>query len=223
MLSLGIDEAGRGPVIGPLVVAGVVADEDTKQRFENLGVTDSKLLSPVKRGDLFDRIMALANKEMIISVFPAEIDEALRSPNSNLNWLEAQQQAKMINELKPDRVVIDAPSNNIDAYRDFLNNLLTWKPKELVIEHKADLHHVEVAAGSILAKVTRDREIETIKKQIGKNFGSGYSSDPYTREFLKKHAADYPDIFRKEWQTYKDAIAPKTQSTLEDWNARRRN
>jgi ribonuclease HII len=90
---------------------------------------------------------------------------------------------------------------------------------EIICEHKADLNHLVVGAASILAKVTRDREIEKLKKSIGINFGSGYPSDPLTQDFLRKNYSKYPDIFRKEWASYKEAanISIKKQKSLSDY------
>jgi ribonuclease HII len=95
---LGIDEAGRGPVIGPLIVAGVMIEEGTEKNLE--GVKDSKLLAHGKRM-MLDKKIRDVSEFFLIEVSPKEIDETLESPTSNLNWLEAQKQADIINELKP--------------------------------------------------------------------------------------------------------------------------
>ena len=88
---------------------------------------------------------------------------------------------------------------------------------KLVLEHKADLNYPVVSAASILAKVTRDAEIEKIKKEIGVDFGSGYMSDPRTSEFLKKNYKKYPEIFRKSWAPYQKIIGAKSQKNLSDF------
>ncbi len=212
-LVCGIEEAGRGPVIGPLVMAGVVIDEKDEDKLVSMGVRDSKQLSPRQREALFDRIKETAKQFEIIIIYPKEIDDVLESEDLNLNWLEAIKSAQLIESLRCDKVILDCPSTNIEAYTDYVNKLLKKKVK-VIAEHKADENYPVVSAASILAKVTRDREIENIKKEIGKNFGSGYPSDPVTIGFLKKHYKDYPKIFRKTWQTYKAVAEGKKQKKI---------
>ncbi|MBA3064300.1 ribonuclease HII, partial [Candidatus Woesearchaeota archaeon] len=102
-LILGIDEAGRGPVIGPLVIAGVSIDEKGIDKIKKLGVKDSKLLSPKQREELFDKIINTVKEYKAIIIQPEEIDSALRSESLNLNWLEAIKSAEIINFLKPEK------------------------------------------------------------------------------------------------------------------------
>jgi len=97
-----------------------------------------------------------------------------------------------------------------------LFKLLDNKKVDAVIEHKADLNYVESAAASILAKVTRESEIEKIKKKTG-DFGSGYLTDPKTIEFFKEKAAKYPGIFRKTWAPYKKMLHMKNQKSMNDF------
>ena len=91
------------------------------------------------------------------------------------------------------------------------------KKIELLVEHKADLNHISVSAASVLAKVTRDSEIEKIKKAIKEDFGSGYPSDPKTKAFLEKNFEKYPEIFRKTWSSHKEMINRKFQKSLSDF------
>ncbi len=213
---LGIDEAGRGPIIGPMVMAGVVMDESDLDKLKGLKVKDSKLLTPKQRGDLFPKIIKTAKDYKIIILSPQQVDEALLSDSLNLNWLEAETSAKIINELKPDKAIIDSPSNNCDAYKRYLMKLLDNKEIDAIVEHKADVNWPVVSAASILAKVTRDGEIEKLRKKYG-DFGSGYLSDPKTKGFLKQNYAKHPEIFRKTWQPFKDAVMGKAQSKLMDF------
>jgi len=195
---LGIDEAGRGPVLGPLVMAGAMIDDEKK--LENLGIKDSKLLLPHKRQEIYQKLIKLVKYKIII-LQPEEIDAALKSQNLNLNWLEANTSAKIINELKPKQAIIDCPSNNVESYHNYLKKIVKTKT-ELILEHKAESHLI-VAAASILAKVTRDKEIEKIKKKIKIDFGSGYMTDEKTVAFLKEHHQNHPKLFRKTWASYK--------------------
>ena len=216
-LILGIDEAGRGPVIGPLVIAGVSIDEKDLDKLKRFGIRDSKLLSPKQRENLFDKITNTARKYKIIIIPPKEIDSALRSKSLNLNWLEAIKSAEIIDSLKPKKAIVDCPSNNITNYKSFLKKHLKNKKTELVLEHKADLRYIIVSAASIVAKVTRDREIKKIQKRIKEPIGSGYPSDPVTINFLEKNHNSYPGIFRKEWASWKNINKKKKQKSLSDF------
>ena len=213
---VGIDEAGRGPVIGPLVIAGVKIKESNEKKFSALGVKDSKLLAPKQREKLFYEIIKLADSYKIYIVNPQEIDDAVTSDSTNLNWLEGDYSAKIINDLKPDKAILDCPSNNIKAYADYVKGKLKAKT-ELISEHKADANYPVVSAASILAKVTRDKAIQKIIDKINKPVGSGYPSDPNTKKFIKENYKLHPEIFRKSWQTYKDLIKQKQQSSLGDF------
>ncbi len=209
----GIDEAGRGPVIGPLVICGVLIDSKDEEKLAKMGVKDSKLLLPKKREELFEKILVTVKKYEIIILSPQDIDNALADPNTNLNWLEADNSAAIINKLVPEKVIVDCPSNNIPEYTKYLKKKVNVDC-EVVAEHKADLNHIVVGAASILAKVTRDREIEKIKKIVGQDTGSGYPADPITKRFLEDNHNKFPKIFRKSWQTYKNVIAAKQQKGL---------
>jgi len=215
MLICGIDEAGRGPLIGPMVMAGVMVDEEGIESLISIGVKDSKLLSRRKREYLFKKIVAIAKGYKIVVMQAKEIDAALDSEDLNLNWLEAEGTAKIINTLKPDKIIVDCPSNNIADYKQYLMKLLK-KKVEAVVEHKADVKYVESAAASILAKVTRANEIEKIKKKVG-DFGSGYMADPKTAKFLEENADKFPDLFRKSWAPYKKRMNMKKQKSVNDY------
>jgi len=213
---VGIDEAGRGPVIGPLVMAGVMVDEKDIVKLESMGLKDSKLLTPMQRDGFFERLIELDYIKYDIRIAsPKEIDECLNSENFNLNSFEALHSAMIINKLKPKKAILDLPSNNAEAYNGFVRRNMNVEC-ELISEHKADVKYAVVSAASILAKVTRDREVEKIKDKIRVNFGSGYPSDPRTVEFLKKNYAkeEYSDIFRKTWESYKRLVTEKKQKKL---------
>ncbi|MBU1975248.1 MAG: ribonuclease HII [Nanoarchaeota archaeon] len=214
VLLAGIDEAGRGPIIGPMVIAICMIDEDSEFELKSLGVKDSKLLSERQREKLFLVIKSMC-KNKIVVVHPKEIDAAVESKTSNLNWLEADHSAKLIKAIRPDKVVLDCPSNNIQAFTDYVRSKLPTNMKDVKVisEHKADFNHPIVAAASILAKVTREREIQKIKEMYKVHFGSGYPSDPETKEFVQDNWHVYP-IFRKSWETYKRVAKAKEQKNL---------
>ncbi|MBU2589979.1 MAG: ribonuclease HII [Nanoarchaeota archaeon] len=200
-LICGVDEAGRGPMMGPMVMCGFVIDEEDIGRLQDLGVKDSKKLTAKQREALFDDVIKLAVKYEIVIVSAKEIDEAVESETSNLNWLEAIKTSMILNKLQPEKAIVDSPSNNKQAYGDFLKTYLKDKELQLQLEHNAE-RFLPVAAASILAKVTRDREIEKLKVKYG-DFGSGYPSDPKTKDYLKENWKKHPEIFRKTWASYK--------------------
>jgi ribonuclease HII len=199
---LGIDEAGRGPVIGPLIIAGAMIEEGEEKLLGE--VKDSKLLSQKKRVELWDTITKVA-KYKIIKVSPQEIDSAVESKDKsmNLNWLEAKHQAVIINELKPDKVIIDCPHPIPEKYEAHLRNLLDNKNIIFVCEHKADLNYPICSAASILAKVVREEEMAKIQSEYG-DTGPGYPANPTTQKFIKENFKKYPEIFRHSWSTFKN-------------------
>lgn len=214
MIICGIDEAGRGPVIGPMVMAGLTIDEKKLQDLKDIGAKDSKLLSPHERARLFDKILETADRCEIIIISPEEIDRAVeKEEDSNLNWLEAKKSADLINKLNPDKIYLDCPSPNCEKYKEYVKKLLKNKKSEVIAEHKADANYTLVGAASIIAKVTRDQEIENLKKKFKVDFGSGYPADPFTAQFLKENYAKYP-FFRKSWSPYKNAAAQKNQRKI---------
>lgn len=196
MLQCGIDEAGRGPVIGPMIIAMVCADD---RRLERLGVRDSKTLSPATRERLYDKIMEASEKVAIESVSPAEINAAMKT--TTLNEIEYQHYLKLI--------VKTTGNVYLDCF-DVLTGraeerFLVETGRKVKCEHKADQKYPAVSAASIIAKVTRDREIEKLKEKYGET-GSGYPSDPLTISFLRKALAekvDISDIVRTAWSTYR--------------------
>ena len=215
MLTLGIDDAGRGPLIGPMIIAGVLLTTAQEAQLKKEKVSDSKLVVHKERVKLavFIKKNSLAYK--VVKTFPQEIDAALGA-GTNLNTLEAIKIADVINalntrEYKKEKihVIVDCPSTNIAAWQKTLTSFLADK-ENLIIScaHKAAFSHVSAAAGSILAKTTREEEVEKIKKEFG-DIGSGYPSDPQTIDFLKTHVSRLKDsgLFRKSWATWK-AIFP---------------
>jgi ribonuclease HII len=216
MLICGIDEAGRGPVIGPMVVCGVVIEEREEFELEAFGVKDSKELLPTTRDKLFNIIKDTAPRYKIIIVPSEEIDKAVDSDETNLNWLEVEKTAKIINYLKPDKVLVDCPSNNLKAYKNKIISLLDNKDTKIVVAHKADKRYPIVAAASILAKVIRDREITKLKRRYNVEFGSGYPSDEFTKRFLEKNYNKF-NFFRKSWASYKEVAKKKGQRILKEF------
>lgn len=204
----GIDEAGRGCVIGPLVVAGVLIKEENLPTLMQLGVKDSKLLSAKKRETIASEIIKLAEKYLISKITPHQIDCAVESKVKlqKLNWLEAKTMGEIVMLLEPDLVYVDAADVFAERFGQHILEASAFKTK-IVSEHKADRNHPIVSAASILAKVERDTTIALLRNEYG-DFGSGYLADPKTQtflvEWLKTHE-DFPDIIRKSWKPAKNA------------------
>ncbi len=225
MIALGIDDSGRGPIIGPMILAGVLLDENGKTALKKANVKESKQVIHSTRIKMAELIKKSALAFHIVKSLPEEIDFSIKT-GMNLNTLEAKKTAEIINALNSEKnkikVLVDCPSINIKAWKRTLIGFVE-KPDNLDIlcEHKADVNYIEVAAASILAKVAREEEIKLLKEKYKKfgNIGSGYPSDPYTKEFLKKHGKELSSsgIFRKTWQTWKRLFQEKEQATLEEF------
>ncbi len=202
----GVDDAGRGPIIGPLVVAGVLLDEKDLPRLIDLGVRDSKRLPPHRREELVTEIKHLALKCHVEMLSPAEIDRVVETGKKlhRLNRLEAQTMAKVITFLKPKVAYVDASDVLADRFGQHIAENLTFKV-QIISEHKADSKYPIVSAASIIAKVERDGALSALQKKHG-NMGCGYPNDPNTIKFLEKWIRDfgsYPDFVRKSWKPAK--------------------
>ncbi len=218
MKIVGIDEAGRGPIIGPMVMCGVAIEEGQEAELTALGVKDSKLLSPATRERLA-KILEQKYKFHLVVISPIEIDSVVGNGKSkNLNWLEAEKAVEIVNALNPGKVIIDCPSPNLKAYTEFITERLDHKQnRQVVCEHKADVNYVVVGAASIIAKVARDAEIARLRAHVGVDFGSGYVADPKTKAFLDKNWNKHPELFRHSWAPYKklvEEIAGKQQKLI---------
>jgi ribonuclease HII len=198
---LGIDEAGRGPVLGPMMVCGYLIDEKKIGKLHDYGVKDSKMLTPQKRKSILPKIKKLADDYILLKISAKEIDK-LRDI-TNLNRIEIAKMQNIINLLRPDKVIIDSPEVNTKKFAEKIKAKIRNKNIDLICENFADKKYKEVGAASIIAKVHRDREIEKLHKKYG-FFGSGYTSDERTIAFLKnwiKMNKEFPDFVRKSWLT----------------------
>ncbi|MFZ1971036.1 MAG: ribonuclease HII [Candidatus Nanoarchaeia archaeon] len=222
MLKLGIDEAGRGPVLGPLVIAGCLIDDKFEKDLKKIGVKDSKKLTRKKRDELESKIKDIAETFEIIITSPLEI-EANNEHGIKLNELEAIAAAEIINRINKGfseiRVIIDCPNPKTETWRDLVLSKIKNKSNiDLVCEHKADVNHIVTSAASVLAKCVRDKEMSLLSEKYG-NLGSGYCHDPITIKFIEENMKKYEEegIFRKTWVTWKDAIAKASQKKLEEY------
>ena len=208
----GVDEAGKGPVIGPMVIAAV-AIENAKD-IQGLGVKDSKQLTPSKRKELANIIKEKFT--FAVEIIEAEKVDEYRIQNK-LNDLNREAFEKLISKLDPNVAYVDAADVNEHRFGKRIKEKLTnEKDTDVISMHKADAKIDVVAAASIIAKETREDEIRKLKNKIG-NFGSGYPSDERTIKFLKSFYADngkWPTGTRKSWKTI-ERIRPV--KTLDDF------
>lgn len=217
----GIDEAGRGPVLGSMIVCAYACAEESQDELKKLGVKDSKLLSAEKRRDLYGQILSLG-KASIVECTAADLNAAML--RRSLNDIEAQAMATALTQLEKNNptsktkkqnkaapafesVFIDTPDPTLATYERRLKRFYKGSAN-LVCRHKADTLFPVVSAASVLAKVTRDAGIERLKAEFGEDFGSGYSHDERTIAFLQKHWTNKSHPMhahvRQQWATAKN-------------------
>ena len=209
----GIDEAGKGSVLGPMVIGGVLGS--SLSEFEERGFADSKTLTPAKRELMYEEIVS-SFKFTSVVIMARKIDECRLS--QSMNSIVAKCHARAIDNLSPKMAYLDACDVNEVRYgvhvREYLKN-----PVAIISEHKADDKYSIVGAASIIAKVTRDRIIEKISEEYG-DIGSGYPSDPKTIKFLENYISyngECPEIGRKSWKTISNIIGKIQQRSLFDF------
>ncbi len=215
MIIAGVDEAGRGPCVGPMVLAVACIEKKNEQTLKEIGVKDSKLLTPKQRNKLLKQLLGLTTETFSTQVSAQEID-SLRDHKS-LNEVEAMRIGFLLNSLKqkPDMVFVDSPDFYAQNFAKRIYNYISFKTK-IIAEHKADLNYPIVGAASIIAKVERDAAISDLEKVYGK-IGSGYPHDEQTIRFLKDflHQNKYlPEIVRKSWLTTQRIMDEKFQQKL---------
>lgn len=209
----GLDEAGKGPVIGPMCIGGVMLDDAKESTLRNLGVADSKKISPKKRVQLAGQIEKYSEKVFVLEISAEQIDE-LRTLMS-MNDIMVVAFSKVLEQLHPETAYADAADVNeerfgfrlLEEYRK--NNPEKADNLTIISKHKADASYPIVSAASIVAKVRRDQLIEDLKAEHGVDFGSGYPSDPKTKKFLAEwygENGELPDFVRHSWKTVENVI-----------------
>ena len=215
---VGIDEAGRGPVIGPMVICAYSIEKEKEEELRALGVKDSKVLSKRKRVDLYPKLKSLSADYKIKHLSPAEIDE-LRKEHS-LNIIEQRIMLKLTMDLKiePSEIYIDAADVKEKRFGQVFEKEF---PNALVVsKHQADKTYPIVSAASVLAKVERDNAVDKIASEIGEDIGSGYPADPKTKDFLKRYYIQhkkFPSFVRESWDTIKKIKKEVANSKLSDY------
>jgi len=203
---VGIDDAGRGSIIGPIVIGGVAVDQKGFEDISVMGIKDSKALSPEGRQKALLRIKGIVERISLRKIMPEEIDKFVSTGEKykRLNYLEALKMAQVANDLEADIIYVDASDINPERFGRDIRSRLNRKA-EIISKHHADELYPIVAAASIVAKCNRDLEIEEIAKKYG-YFGSGYPSDVRTIRFLREWLltkGEYPAFSRKSWKTWK--------------------
>ena len=213
---LGIDEAGRGSVIGPLVVGGFLVDLDRLPELRATGARDSKELSPRRREEVREAL-ARVGVCRTIAIPPREIDRFVA--HGDLNRLEARAFAQLVRELSPDSVRVDACDTNAFRFGSLVERLAGGRVP-VTARHRADRDDPIVGAASIVAKVERDRRVARLRQRLDADFGSGYPSDPRTVEFLRSglsRASPRPAFVRWSWSTMKRVKAARPARSLDSF------
>ena len=193
----GVDDAGRGSMIGPMVIAGISIEKKNIPKLRKLGVRDSKKLSPKKRELLYKQIIKLVDDYHVIRIPPRTIDKYVFE--HNLNHLEAKKMAEVISNLNPDISYVDSCDVNAARFGREISDLSN--KSKVKSYHYADSRFVVVSAASIIAKVSRDRSIMRLNKTS--NLGSGYPSDKKSVNYVKKIVSSkkpLPTSVRKSWK-----------------------
>lgn len=214
---LGLDEAGRGSLVGPLVVGGFLAPADRVPELTALGAKDSKLLDAARRTDVYQRL-ASAGRAVSVALPPRTIDRYVA--HGRLNRLEAEAMARLIRATTPARVYVDACDPVAERFGDLVADL-SGGTAVVVARHGADRDLPIVGAASIVAKVRRDRAIERLRSRLGPEVGSGYPSDERTVAFVREVLAaggPAPDWVRRSWETTARLMRERSARTLESFD-----
>ncbi|KAF9932708.1 Ribonuclease H2 subunit A [Linnemannia zychae] len=219
---LGVDEAGRGPVLGPMVYGICYCPLSKMDELADLGFADSKTLKESERDNLLDLIMSRPDligwRVRVLS--PMDISNSmLRKEKYNLNALAHDTTIQLIRE------TIASGVNLREVYVDTVGPPESYQRKleglfpsitKIVVAKKADSKYPIVSAASICAKVTRDDVLrhwifaeKDINVPISREFGSGYPGDPKTKSWLKENMDPifgYPNIVRFSWATCKTSL-----------------
>lgn len=214
----GVDEAGRGSIIGPLVIAGISIKQDRIMDLHHLGVRDSKMLTAKARTSLFAIVSEMVDSLCIYKIDCSVIDENVFS--KGLNKLEAETMAYVIDNLKADMVYVDSCDTDPGRYKHYIESRLITSKSKLYSMHHADSLNIVVSAASIIAKFVRDGEIQEIRKTHC-NIGSGYPSDVKTMRFIRNWVSEYkcaPRFARKSWRPLRDMLEEVSTYKITQFN-----
>jgi len=201
---VGVDEAGRGPLVGDMFVVGVICEKNKLKLLQSLGVRDSKMLSRSMREQLFHRILKVIDDYHVVRFSPRQID------SENINQLFQKAIQEILDDFLEKYHVVETyvdATGNANKIKGLIKRKLKFKGK-LVVEYKADRNYVIVSTASIIAKVLRDRHISELSKIYG-NIGSGYPSDAKTIAWIKRYYEKFgelPPIVRRKWKTLRKVL-----------------
>ena len=209
----------KGPVIGPLIIAGVTFEDDSK--LIEYRVKDSKLLSSSRREELARKIKKIALTYEII-VIPAEDIDDMRKVMT-LNEIEINAFINIISKLKPEICYVDSVDVNQERFGRNISTALSFKTT-IISKHKADEIYPVVSAASILAKSRREEEVKKIanilEEKLNLPLGSGYPADPITKKFFKTWLDRFgklPPHTRHSWKTSQNILKEKNSKKLDDF------
>jgi ribonuclease HII len=214
-VQLGVDEAGRGPVLGSMFAACVRSPVDALPD----GVADSKQLPADRREALAAQIREQADEVALVEVPVERIDDS----GTDMNELTVAAHAEALSAVARDGLpaFADACDTNAVRFERRVDGRLD-ADLDLRAEHGADEDHPVVSAASIVAKVSRDAHVASLAEEYGGYgaVGSGYPSDSTTREFLQSYVSaegELPPCARRSWGTSQDVLAELGQASLADF------
>ena len=220
---IGVDEAGKGPVIGPMVAAAVRAAEADLPD----GIDDSKRLTAATRESIATQLRESPAVAVGLGVVTTdEIDD----PETDMNSLTVAAQVRALGDVAADgdHTLVDAGDVSesrfarrvADGVADAGTDTEGGVAIDVTAEHGADEASQLVGAASIIAKVERDSRIDAIGENYDRDVGSGYPSDPTTREFLADYVdrhGELPACARASWATCEDVVTAAEQSELAEF------
>ena len=200
------------------MICAYVVEYEKHQDLKKMGAKDSKLLSKKQRETLYPQLKNIAADIKVKHLSPAEIDELRK--NISLNVIEQQIMLKLTKEVAYDLEAIYIDAADVNEKRFGLVFEKEFPKAKIISKHQADKHFPVVSAASIIAKVERDREIESLALKVGEDIGSGYPADPKTKSFLKKYYSKhkkFPPYVRESWDTTKKIKKEFANSKLTDY------
>jgi ribonuclease HII len=226
-LVTGIDEAGRGALIGPMIVTGLTVEKWVVDELKSAGVKDSKVLTPKSRQRLYETIKEIVQEKsgvssiMPIAIPSCEIDQ-MRANKINLNLIEVRTMSRIIDTVGGKEIYVDALTSRPQRFKKHLRNHLGKDKRrvKIIAENNADKKYPIVSAASIIAKVERDQAIEELKEQVGVDFGIGYPSDDRTVDYVEsliKRRKKLPPYVRRSWITTQMLQEKNWQRKIKDF------
>ncbi|MBR4226032.1 MAG: ribonuclease HII [Candidatus Methanomethylophilaceae archaeon] len=211
----GVDEAGRGSVMGPLVVGAVFVESD--DLLLEIGVKDSKKLTPRRRESMYEQLVSSVPGWSVAVASAADIDRLRKS--MSLNDIELDMFCKAVSEHPAAEVIADCPDVNEAGFAARFRAAL-GSDAAVTAKHKADDTYPVVSAASIIAKVTRDRMMEEIRERFGTDVGSGYPSDRHTMDFIEgwiRENGRAPEDVRCSWEPVRVMLSRRSNTKISDW------